>query len=578
MFRIKVIHGSGFMLSGDRMRQVQELFRATFPAYADYAEKIPSLLRNPHKHGYHAALFVAEGARARVNAFALLLYFEETKAAFLDFVGARADIQSRGVGGALYEAVREYCMQLGARGLYLDAQPDDPELTPEPAQLEESRRRMRFYERYGVRVIDGTLYHLPIGNPPTPGHLLFDGLGAVAALSRGEARRTVELILRRRFGHITSPAYIRRVVNSFRDDPVRFRPMRYRRGGSVKPDMQPPRLAERYALVFCPKHELHHVRERGYFERPVRAEAIRESLASLGIFTITRSRYFSQRFLAAVHEPDFRHFLRNVCGVLKARRPVYPEAFPIRRPEHRPKHLPEQAGYYCLDADTPLYKNAYAAAIDAVNAALTGADEILAGRRMAYAVCRPPGHHAGRRFFGGFCYFNNAAIAVQYLSAQSRTAILDLDFHHGNGTQDIFYERDDVMFVSVHGHPDHAYPLFSGFANETGAGAGLGWNRNFPLPPNTDDEQYLPVFYKALACALRKKPDALVVSLGFDAMRGDPTGSFTLRAAALNRMGAAIAETGLPVLVVQEGGYNIRNLRHGSRAFFTGFARADQSV
>jgi acetoin utilization deacetylase AcuC-like enzyme len=263
-----------------------------------------------------------------------------------------------------------------------------------------------------------------------------------------------------------------------------------------------------------------------------------------------------------------------VCSRLKEGRPVYPDTFPIRRPDRRPKQLAVQAGYYCLDTGTPLYKGAYVAARASVDTALTAADEILAGRALAYAVCRPPGHHAGKRFFGGFCYFNNAAIAAQRLANSAKVAVLDLDFHHGNGTQDIFYEREDVLTVSVHGHPDHAYPYFSGFESETGEGAGLGSNRNFPLPAGTEGDRYLRSLDSALEIIDRAGSEVIVLSLGFDVMRGDPTGTFALSSDVMRRIGARLVATGLPLLVVQEGGYNLRNIRSGSAAFFRGCAEA----
>ena len=572
MFRIRVIHGNAFFLSRDRVEQVQGIFRETFPDLAGYAEKLPSLLHHPTEHGYRSGLLVAEGAQGRVDAFALVLYFSETASAFLDFVGTRPGVRSRGIGGALYETVREYCAQLGARGLYLEVQPDEPALTPDPEELKESRQRVRFYERYGVRVIEGTQYHAFVGEPPTSALLLFDGLGRTECLARSDARRAVELILTRRFGHVVERAYVRRVLDSFTDDPVRFRPFRYQKPTPEPVAVRPGALSGAFAMVRPPRHEIHHVRERGYFEHPVRVQALCESLGATGLFTIVPLKPHGRGPLAAVHDAEFLEYLRDVCGRIKTGRPVYPDTFPLRAPDRRPKRLLVQAGYYCLDAGTPLYRNAYVAARDAADAALTAADEILAGRRLAYAVCRPPGHHAGRRFFGGFCYFNNAAIAARYLSAQAKTAILDIDFHHGNGTQDIFYDRPDVLTISIHGHPDHAYPYFSGFPDETGTGRGLGFNRNFPLPPRTENEAYLKVFDRAVDQFARYKPDILIVSLGFDTVRGDPTANLMLTVEALRAMGTRLAEAGLPLLVVQEGGYNVRNIRRGSVAFFSGCA------
>jgi acetoin utilization deacetylase AcuC-like enzyme len=191
---------------------------------------------------------------------------------------------------------------------------------------------------------------------------------------------------------------------------------------------------------------------------------------------------------------------------------------------------------------------------------------------VAYAICRPPGHHAERRTFGGFCYFCNGAIAAQRLAADGKVAILDLDFHHGNGAQDIFYRRNDVLTVSLHGHPNFAYPYFSGFADETGEGEGQGFNLNIPLAENTDETAYLAALDTALARIRRFDPVYLLLALGFDTLQGDPTGTFSLRPPAMAAIGRRISELGKPLLVVQEGGYSLRNLRQGALHLFRGMA------
>ena len=385
------------------------------------------------------------------------------------------------------------------------------------------------------------------------------------------------MILTRRFGHVADPEYVRRVVDSFKDDPVLLRKPRNasRRGdsGTVASD----RLGKPFVMVTSPKHEAHHIQERGYFERPVRVDAIQEALGETGLFTSVKPRRFGEKPILAVHDTDFVHFLQAICSKLKAGRPIYPDTFPVRRPDRRPKELPVQAGYYCIDTGTPLYRNAYIAARAAADTALTAADEILAGRKLAYAVCRPPGHHAGKRFHGGFCYFNNAAIAAHYLSGQARTLLLDVDFHHGNGTQDIFYGRSDIMTISIHGHPDYSYPYFSGYEHETGTGAGLGFNRNFPLRSQTENPAYLRAFERCVELVDQFKAEVVVLALGYDIVRGDPTGTFLVSPEALGTMGRRIVDTGLPILVIQEGGYNIRNIKRGSLAFFSGCAKANSA-
>jgi acetoin utilization deacetylase AcuC-like enzyme len=307
-------------------------------------------------------------------------------------------------------------------------------------------------------------------------------------------------------------------------------------------------------------------------ERPARVEAIQESLAKLDLFETVAPKHFGDEQIRAVHDGRFVTYLHDVCAKISTKRPVYPYVFPIRRPDRRPKDLALRAGYYCIDTFTPLDGNAYSAARSAVDVALTAAGEVMAGRRAAYAVCRPPGHHAERGVFGGFCYFNNAAIAAHRLSRHGKVAMLDVDFHHGNGAQDIFYSRPDVLTVSIHGHPNYAYPYFSGFADELGEAEGKGFNRNYPLPEDADEKLYFEAMDAAIAHIRRFKPVFLVVCLGLDTMRGDPTGSFGLTATAMKRMGARISAVAIPTLVVQEGGYSLRNLKRGVAAFFEGLA------
>ena len=208
-----------------------------------------------------------------------------------------------------------------------------------------------------------------------------------------------------------------------------------------------------------------------------------------------------------------------------------------------------------------------------MDCALTAATHIVKGRLLAYALVRPPGHHAERRAFGGFCYFCSAGIAAHFLSLRGKVAMLDIDYHHGNGQQDIFYQRADVLTVSIHGHPRFAYPYFSGFADETGEGAGKGFNINYPLPEKVKGEQYRKVLARALKEIDRFRPKFLVVSLGLDPAKGDPTGTWSLSAKDFETNGYMIGQLRLPTLIVQEGGYNTRNLGINARRFFTGLWR-----
>ena len=570
MIRIRCIHGGFSPMNRDRIEQAKRLFQDAFPQIADAAEKISSILERPTEHGYSAALIMLERGMDRVDAFAFVLHFPHCKSVFLDYIAVRRSIRGGGLGTVLYEAVREYCQDVGARGLYMEVQPDDPQLTPDPAMLQEARKRVRFYEKYGVRTIVNTQYSEPVGNPPTTAYLLFDGLGRTDPLGKDEVKEAVRMILTQRFASVATEEYVQKVTGAFHDDPVRFLPLRYVKQAVASRHVDSYRMEKQFLLISSRKHVIHHVKQRGYFERPMRVGVLQDSLSHTGMFTMIDPISFPESFITDVHDRYFVQFLKTICTKLSKGKPVYPDTFPIRRSDRRPRMFPEQAGYYCIDSCTPLDGNAYAAARTAVDVALTGAEEILAGRRVVYSLCRPPGHHAERRVYGGFCYFNNAAIAANYLSKKVKTAVLDIDYHHGNGTQDIFYERPDVLTVSIHGHPDHSFPYFSGFPDETGSGAGLGYNLNLPLPIEADEKAYLAVLEKALRALHRFGPDVLVVSLGLDILRGDPTGTFVLSASSMGRIAARIKELGLPLLIVQEGGYNLRGIKKGVAEFFGG--------
>ena len=570
MIRIRRILSAAH--NGAAVAEVQEIFRARFPYAAAYADQIPQILDQPFERGYRTVLVVAEGDLGKVRGFSMVLHFPGIRAAFLDFLAVAPGSRGGGVGSALYEATRELCRSLGCRGLYLEVAPDDPALVPDSTELSDNCKRLRFYEHYGVRPVVNTAYETPVGEGPGP-HLLFDGLGRAKPLGRREAQQAVRLILERKYAHLVDERYTAMVVRSFRDHPVQFRAPRYVDVAQSR-EVAAGRLEQDFALVASGGHAIHHVKDRGYVERPVRVRALLETATRSGLFRRVAPRHFGSEVLRTVHDPDFVSYLKRVCVGLKGPTPVYPYVFPIRRPERKPYDLAVRAGYYCIDTFTPLSVEAYQAARGAVDVVLTATDEILQGTRVAYALCRPPGHHAERRVFGGFCYFNNAALAAQRLSGHGSVAVLDLDYHHGNGTQDIFYRRRDVLFCSLHGHPNFAYPYFSGFKDETGEGDGKGFNLNFPLPEDTDEARYLRALDEALQRIARFRPAYLVLSTGFDILRGDPTGTFSLIPSSMEKIGQRVAALGLPLLVVQEGGYNLRNLKRGLPCLFRGIARA----
>jgi acetoin utilization deacetylase AcuC-like enzyme/GNAT superfamily N-acetyltransferase len=601
MFRIRRVYDLTAPVNVDAVRQVQAVLQAQFPGL-DPAElaALPERLTNPFKRSFQSILFCAADGADQVLGAAIVLHDPTQHFCFLEYLATCPGSGGRGVGGALYERVDEEARALNARALFFECPPDDPAQCATPDLLKANRARMRFYEELGARPLVNNEYHRPlregvIGDPVLMIDLL-DGGGGTAPSGRGPpgreyVRQVVRAILHRKYQDLCPPEYITRVVDSFRDDPVVIREPRY--GRRSRPALVPPpiqgagppvaaplavasaptvsrRLRAPVALAYSDQHSIHHVRERGYVESPVRIRSILSELEPTGLFERAPTRRYPERHIKAVHDAGYFEYLERVCASIPAGKSVYPYVFPLRNPARPPKDLSVRAGYYCIDTFTPLNANAFLAARGAVDCALAAADAILAGRRRAYALVRPPGHHAERRAFGGFCYFNNAAIAAQYLAPYGRVAILDVDYHHGNGQQDIFYERADVLTVSIHGHPNFAYPYFTGFADERGAGAGLGFNVNFPLPEQQTGEQYLTVLARALRVVERFRPTYVVIALGFDLARRDPTGTWSLSAKDFYLIGRALAAGGWPLLVIQEGGYRTRTLGVNARHFFEG--------
>ncbi|MBN1483008.1 histone deacetylase family protein [candidate division KSB1 bacterium] len=580
MFRIRQILDPVLPGNKSAIEQVQKILREQF-VLLDEAdiEKIPDQLADPLKYRFRTFLFVSEGAKGIVRGFALLMHAPDLYFCYLDFISAAQQKTGRGIGSVLYDRVREVARSLNVVGLFFECLPDDAGLCANPEMLKQNAARLKFYERYGARPIVNTRYEAPV-NPgdDCPPYLVFDNLGANINLQRDQAREFVRAILERKYHDLCPKDYVDLVVNSFQDDPVQLRSPRYVKQAAAIQPVHVHSDEERIILVVNDKHDIHHVRERGYVESPVRIRSILNELLPANLFFKLKPKAFAERYIRAVHDPDFVNYLKKVCANVPDNKSVYPYVFPIRNAARPPKELPVRAGYYCIDTFTPLNQNAFLAAKRAVDCTLTAAESLLNGYRLAYALVRPPGHHAEQRVFGGFCYFNSNAIAAHYLSTYGKVAILDLDYHHGNGQQDIFYHRSDVLTISLHGHPRFAYPYFSGFADEYGEGEGLGYNLNFPLAEEMTGVHYRQTLDKALRRIEKFQPKFLLVALGLDPAKGDPTGTWSLMAKDFEENGRMIGALGLPVLVVQEGGYKTRSLGINARHFFTGLWHSSIAV
>ena len=322
--------------------------------------------------------------------------------------------------------------------------------------------------------------------------------------------------------------------------------------------------------VFSEKHALRDAATELYggelvppFECPVRAEHVIERVREVSLGDVIGPQDFGIETITRVHDTGFINFLETCWSDWSAagfKGEAIPTIWPSRGMQERiPSHIEGKLGYYAMAAETAISNGTWEAARASADVALTAQAELSNGAGEAFALCRPPGHHAASDMFGGYCFINNAAVVSQAFIDQgaSRVALLDVDFHHGNGSQAIFYDRDDVMFLSLHGDPREAFPHFLGYADETGQGKGEGFNHNYPMMPGTTYKTWAEALTDACGKIANYAPDALVVSLGVDTFENDPISFFKLTSDDFKRYGALLAGLNLPTLFVMEGGYAV---------------------
>jgi acetoin utilization deacetylase AcuC-like enzyme len=338
----------------------------------------------------------------------------------------------------------------------------------------------------------------------------------------------------------------------------------------------------RHHLLHAPEYEFFRGERVACFESPLRADFVLAELQMQG-HDIREPNVDSAEVLRQVHAARYLAFLESAwqqwldLDAGNAARQPFPSVWPVRslRSDVEPQNFTAKLGLYSMDNGTPMVAGTWAAAKAGADAA-TSAAMLVSGNseiKSAFCATRPPGHHAGADFMGGYCFLNNAAVAAQTLRKRgcAKVAILDVDYHHGNGTQSIFYDRADVLFVSIHGDPSSEYPFYLGHADELGEGAGLGFNLNLPLPAGSSKA----VWFAALATACKKikqfGADTLVVSLGLDTFEDDPISTFALKSDDYLELGTVLKQLDLPTVFILEGGYAAKELGLNATNVLAGF-------
>lgn len=337
--------------------------------------------------------------------------------------------------------------------------------------------------------------------------------------------------------------------------------------------------------IFTAKHKLRNAKTELYggqlvepFERPSRAEFIISRVKDQALGPVIDPQDHGMDGINKIHDEDYVNFMQVAWQEWQAQNfegEAIPTTWPARRMSDRiPGFIEGKLGYYAMAGETSITEGTWEAAYWSAQVALTGAAELRSGESSVFSLCRPPGHHSAFDMYGGYCFLNNAAIAAQSFldNGAKRVAVVDVDFHHGNGTQDIFYKRNDVLFASLHGDPSDAFPHFLGYSEEQGEDAGVGFNVNYPMKPGTGFDEWRTALADALTKVTEFKPDALVISLGVDTFENDPISFFKLKSDDFTTYGADIAKLKLPTLFVMEGGYDIEEIGINTVNVLQGFS------
>lgn len=339
--------------------------------------------------------------------------------------------------------------------------------------------------------------------------------------------------------------------------------------------------------IFSEKHKLRNSKTELYggqlvkpFERPSRAEFIINRIVERNLGPVHEPTDYGMEPIYKIHDKGYIEFMQEAWELWQAENfegEAIPTTWPARRMNQRiPNFIEGKLGYYAMASETSISQGTWEAAYWSAQVALTGAAQVSAGDRGVFALCRPPGHHCAIDMYGGYCFLNNAAIAAQSLldNGAERVAVVDVDFHHGNGTQDIFYKRKDVLFASLHGDPLDAFPHFLGYADEQGEGEGMGYTINYPMKPDTGFQEWRAALSDALSKVSEFAPDALIISLGVDTFENDPISFFRLQSDDFTSYGKDIAKLQIPTLFVMEGGYDIDEIGINTVNVLEGFHNA----